>query len=236
MRKARLAAATLAVTGLLAPSLARAEDEAPPVDVPTPPPAPAPTYKHFGDVSVTLVERFGVLNVPHAEVGSSGSVRGAGIEARFSMQPDWGAYYRYVSSATANHDSYDWFHGEFMAGVSRRVLAVGGQRLWAPRASAHVDFGVGYATLGTNESCTRSYAPFGTSCASGPLHPTNATGDAIAAELRLSGDVAYGLVYVGVDVGIGAYARIATGSNSVSPPWLSWMPSGQLRLGLGFPF
>jgi hypothetical protein len=214
-----------------APAIAHAEDA----------PANAPAEKVvdpkvWGDASAALVERFGHLGVDGAEVGKSGLVRGSGLEVRFAMPMEWGAYYRYVTSATKNGDRAEWSHKEFSFGVSRRLVHVGRRDLWSPRASARIDVGLGYVSFGTNTTCSGGFGFYSVSCQTPNGQPVNATGDAFALEARVGGDLSYGVLFVGADVGIAGYWRFVTGGNSVSPPALSYMPSGQLRIGVGFPF
>jgi hypothetical protein len=196
-------------------------------------PKPRPA---FGDAAASLVERFGYLAMNNAPVGKAGMVRGAGIELRYMMPIGWGAYWRYVSTASANRDRFEWFQGEFVAGISKRLLAVGRADLWAPRASARFDFGLGWTQTGTNETCTRSFVPFGTKCVTGPNRPMNVQGDALVAEARFGADLGFGPIMLGLDVGAAAYANITTGSNSQSLPAFFLQPSGQVKLGVGFPF
>jgi hypothetical protein len=198
--------------------------------------AQVPEPKHYGEVAVSAVERFGYLAINNAPVGKSGIVRGAGIELRFMMPIGWGAYYRYTSVATANKDRFDWFSGEFVAGLSKRLLAIGRRDLWSPRVSARFDFGVGWTQTGTNESCTRSFVPFGTKCSTGPNRPMNVQGDALVVEARFGADFLVGPINVGLDVGSAAYMNITTGENSQSLPAFFFSPSGQLKLGVGLPF
>lgn len=195
--------------------------------------APAPSQ--WGDASLNLVERFGYLAIDGAPRGKSGFARGAGLELRFMMPIGWGAYYRYLNVATANKDGQDWYHGEFVAGLSRRLMSVGRRELWSTRASARFDFGVGYAQTGTNERCTQSFVPFGTDCSSRGGLPKNVQGDALTFEARLGADVGFGPVAIGLDVGMSAYLNVTTGGNSLSLPWLFLAPSGQLRLGVALP-
>lgn len=192
--------------------------------------------KPFGDVALSVVERFGYLAVNNAPVGKSGMVRGAGVELRFMLPIGWGAYYRYVSTATANNDRFEWFQGEFVAGLSKRLLGLGRRDLWTTRIGARFDFGLGWTQTGTNETCKRSFVPFGTSCTTGPNRPMNVQGDALVVEARVGVDVDLGPVNVGVDVGSAAYLNITTGPNSQSLPAIFFAPSGQLKLGLGLPF
>lgn len=190
----------------------------------------------FGDAALSVVERVGYLAINGAPVGQSGMVRGAGVELRYMMPIGWGAYWRYVNTASANGDRFEWSQGEFVAGMSKRLLAVGRADLWAPRASARFDFGVGYAQVGTHETCTRSFAPFGTSCVTGPNRPMNVQGDAFVVEGRFGADLGYGPLFLGLDVGAAAYANITTGNNSRSLPAFFFSPSGQLKVGVGLPF
>lgn len=199
-------------------------------------PSPAPSFDKWGDASLSVAERFGYLSMGGAERGKSGLARGPGLELRFMMPIGWGAYYRYVNVATAHNDAADWYHGEFVAGLSRRLMAVGDKRLWSFRSSARFDFGMGWTQTGTNERCEQSFVPFGTNCRSRAGLPKNVQGDALAFEARLGGDVGIGPLYVGVDVGMSAYLNVTTGSNSLSLPWLFLSPSGQLRLGVALPF
>lgn len=220
---------------LLRPATARAEAQADGTTAAVEKPADP---KRWGDASVNVVERFGQLVLPNPEVGKSGLVRGSGLEVRFVMPvAEWGAYYRYVTSAThGNDDGFEWSHSEFMMGFSRRLMHVGRSELWSPRASAHLDVGIGYTTVGTHTSCNGNVAPFSTSCETAPRTTLNATSDALATELRLGADLSFGLFFLGLDVGASALARITTGGNSVSAPGIMYLPSGQLRLGIGFPF
>ncbi|MGZ3419162.1 MAG: hypothetical protein ACXVEF_27655 [Polyangiales bacterium] len=221
---------------LLIPSAARAAET---TDGTTPPVEKPADPKQWGDASFNAVERFGQLVLPSPEVGKSGLVRGSGLEVRFVMPvAEWGAYYRYVTSATRNNDGFEWSHSEFMMGFSRRLMHVGRRDLWSPRASAHLDVGFGYTTVGTHQSCNGNVVPLSTSCETGndPHRPTNATSDALALEARVGADLTFGILFLGVDVGASVLARITTGSNSVSAPGIMYLPSGQLRLGIGFPF
>jgi hypothetical protein len=190
----------------------------------------------WGDASASLVERFGYLAINGAERGKSGLARGPGLELRFMMPVGWGAYYRLVHVATANKDEADWYHGEFIAGLSRRLMSVGSARPWTTRASARFDFGVGWTQTGTNKQCTQSFVPFGTHCSTPGGRPRNVQGDALAIEGRIGADFGLGPLFVGVDVGMSAYLNMWTGSNSASLPWLFLSPSGQLRLGVALPF
>ena len=113
---------------------------------------------------------------------------------------------------------------------------MGNSALWSPRASAHLDLGVGYVTVSTHESCPSNITPFGSGCTTGPRTALNATSDALAAEARVGGQISYGLFFLGVDVGASILARITTGESSVSAPSLMYLPSGQIKLGIGFPF
>ncbi len=226
----RLAPILLAAGVSLASTRAHAQEAAPPSG------AAARAPRPFGDVALSLVERFGYLAINNAPVGKSGVVRGAGLELRYMMPIGWGAYWRYVSTASSNGDRFEWFQGEFVAGMSKRLFAVGRTDLWSPRASGRFDFGVGYTQVGTHESCTKSFAPFGTSCVTGPNRPVNVQGDALVVEARFGADLAYGPLFLGLDVGAAAYTNITTGSNSRSLPAFFLSPSGQVKLGVGLPF
>lgn len=190
----------------------------------------------YGDAAISVVERFGYLAIDNAPAGQSGLIRGAGIELRYMMPVGWGAYYRYVSAATANKDRFDWYQSEYVAGFSRRLLAVGRRDLWSVRVAARFDFGVGYTQIGTNETCTRSFVPFGTSCSTGPNRPVNVQGDALLAEARFAADAGVGPIYLGLDIGSAAYLNVTTGGNSASLPAVFFAPSGQVKLGVGLPF
>lgn len=192
--------------------------------------------REWGDASFSVVQRFGYLAINGAEQGKSGLARGPGLELRYMMPIGWGAYYRHVGVATSNNDQAEWKHSEFIAGLSRRLLAVGSRELWSARASARFDFGVGYAQTGTHERCTKSLVPFGTDCTTSPGRPRNVQGDALAFEARLGADVGVGPLYVGFDVGMSAYLSILTANGSASLPSLFLSPSGQVKLGLGLPF
>lgn len=192
--------------------------------------------KPFGDVSLSAVERFGYLAIDNAPKGKSGLIRGAGVELRFMMPIGWGAYYRYVGAATANKDRFDWYQAEYIGGISRRLLAIGRRELWTPRVSAHVDFGIGWTQVGTNESCTRSFVPFGNSCTTGPNRPVNVQGDAMLVEARFAAELGYGFLFAGLDVGGAAYMNVTTGNNSESLPAFFFSPGGQLKLGVALPF
>lgn len=219
----------------LAPAVASA---APPADGTSPAVEKPADPKRWGDASFNVVERFGQLVLPNPEVGKSGLVKGMGLEVRFVIPvAEWGAYYRYVTTAQSASGGFAWSHSEFMMGFSRRLLHVGNSALWSPRASAHLDLGVGYTTVATHESCPSNIAPWSSSCSTvTPGRTLNATSDALAAEARVGGDLSYGILFVGVDVGASILARITTGGNSVSAPGLMYLPSGQVRLGIGFPF
>jgi hypothetical protein len=195
-----------------------------------------PAPRAWGDGSFSLVERFGYLAINGAERGKSGLARGPGLELRFMMPVGWGAYYRHLAIATSNDDQADWKHSEFIAGLSRRLLAVGSPQLWSARASARFDFGVGWTQTGTHERCTQSFVPFGTDCSTGPNRPRNVQGDAFAFEARLGADIGVGPLYLGLDVGMSAFLNVTTGSNSASLPSLFLSPSGQVKLGFGLPF
>jgi hypothetical protein len=184
----------------------------------------APT-KEWGDASLSVVERFGYLAINGAEQGKSGMARGPGMELRFMLPIGWGAYYRHVGVATSSDDKAQWYHGEFIAGLSRRLLAVGSREFWSARASARFDFGVGWTQTGTHERCKQSIVPFGTDCSTGPGRPRNVQGDAMAFEGRLGADIGVGPLYLGLDVGMSAYVNVTTGSNSASLPALFFSPS-----------
>jgi hypothetical protein len=192
--------------------------------------------REWGDVSLSVVERFGYLAINGAEQGKAGMARGPGLELRFMLPIGWGAYYRHIGIATANDDRADWKHSEFIAGLSRRLVAVGSRELWSARASARFDFGVGWTQTGTHERCTRSFVPYGTDCVTGPGRPRNVQGDAMAFETRVGADIGFGPLYLGLDIGMSAYLNVTTGNDSASLPWLFLSPSGQLKLGLGLPF
>jgi hypothetical protein len=225
----RLVRALAALSVVSIPLLA-ARAEAQPVKAEPPP-------RRFGDASLTVVERFSYLALSGAEQGKAGLARGAGFELRFTMPIGWGAYYRYTGVATGHNDGFDWFSGEFVAGLSRRLLSVGGPNLWSARASARFDFGLGWTQTGTNERCTRSFVPFGTECTTfSGNRSRNVQGDAMVTEARVGGDLGVGPIYIGFDVGIAAYLNVTTGNNSLSLPWLFLAPSGQLKLGVGLPF
>jgi hypothetical protein len=224
---------------LLIPSSPSAAHAAETTDGTTPPVEKPVDPKQWGETSFNVVERFGQFVLPSPEVGKSGLVSGSGLELRFVMPvAEWGAYYRYVNSATHNNDGYEWSHSEFMMGFSRRLMHVGRRDLWSPRASAHLDVGFGYTTVGTHTTCNRSVVPFSTTCETvqDPHRAPNATSDALAIEARVGGDLAFGIFFLGLDVGASALARITTGGGSVSAPGVMYLPSGQLRLGIGFPF
>lgn len=195
-----------------------------------------PATREWGDTSLSVVERFGYLAINGAEQGKSGLARGPGLELRFMLPIGWGAYYRHLAVATSNNDQADWKHSEFIAGLSRRLLAVGSRQLWSARASARFDFGVGYAQTGTHERCTKSFVPYGIDCVTSPGRPRNVQGDALAFEARLGADIGVGPLYLGFDVGMSAYLNVTTGSGSASLPALFLSPSGQVKLGLGLPF
>lgn len=192
--------------------------------------------RQWGDASLSVVERFGYLAINPEGRGKSGIARGPGLELRFMLPIGWGAYYRHVGVATSNNDGAEWYHGEFVAGLSRRLMAVGSRELWAFRASARLDFGLGWAQTGTHDRCTKSFVPFGTDCLTIPGGPKNTQGDAMAFEVRVGADVGVGPLYVGADVGMSAYLNVTTGGNSTSLPWLFLAPSGQLKLGIGLPY
>jgi hypothetical protein len=223
---------------LLVPfSIATEASAAAPADGTTPVVEKPADPKRWGDASFNVVERFGQLVLPNPEVGKSGLVKGMGLEVRFVIPvAEWGAYYRYVTTAQHGVSEFDWSHSEFMMGFSRRLLHVGNSALWSPRASAHLDLGVGYTTVATHESCPSNITPWGSGCSTGSRSALNATSDALAAEARVGGDLSFGVLFLGVDVGASILARITTGGSSVSAPGLMYLPSGQVRLGVGFPF
>ncbi|MBI2391184.1 MAG: hypothetical protein HYV09_16460 [Deltaproteobacteria bacterium] len=196
--------------------------------------------KPWGDVSLTLVENQSYLAVSGAERGQSDLARGPGLELRFFMPVGWGAYYRHTQVATAAirpvDEQFEWKKSEFVAGLTRRLLTLGRRELWSPRVQAHFDFGVGWAQLGTNQKCTRSYVPFGTDCFTGPNRPQNVQGDALTFETRVGAFVAYGPLTLGLDIGAAAYLTVTSGTKSIAPPPWFFAPSGQLKLGVALPF
>ncbi len=203
---------------------------------PTPSPRPADPAR-WGDWSLSLVERYGQLLIGGAEPAStSAAVRGAGLELRYLLPIGWGAYWRYTDVASNVGNQFDWQQSELMLGVSRNVFRAGRADPWTFRAQAHVDVGFVFSRIGTNQTCSQSFVPFGTSCSTGPGRPPNITGDSAALEVRLAGDVGFGPIGLGVDVGFGAFARYVTGDNSVPPPGLYYLPSAQLRLGIAVPY
>lgn len=199
-------------------------------------PAPQPSSASWGEASVNVTERMEYLSIGGAEVGKSGLARGPGVELRFVLPMGWGAYYRWTDSATSNGDRFEWEHSEYMAGVSRRLLRVGRGQLWAPRVQATFDLGVGWSRIGTHESCTRSFVPWGTDCFTGPSRPQNVQGDALSFEARVGAGISFGPLTVGADVGASAHVTVDGGDNSWAPPPWFFAPSGQLRLGLALPY
>lgn len=217
-----------------------APESAPASAAVTAPAADPGAPRRWGDVSLTLVQNQSYLAVSGAERGQSDLARGPGLELRFFMPVGWGAYYRHTQVATAAirplDEQFEWKKSEFVAGLTRRLLSLGRRDLWSPRVQAHFDFGVGWAQLGTNQRCTRSYVPFGTECSTGPNRPQNVQGDALTFETRVGAFVAYGPLTLGVDVGAAAYLTVTSGTKSISPPPWFFAPSGQLKLGVALPF
>jgi len=199
--------------------------------------APAAAAEPWGTGSLSLVERWGTLAVGSPEHGQSGGQFGSGLEARFMMPIGWGAYYRTNRAATNNGDNFDWSHFEFSAGFSRRIVRGGSANLFSPRYQVHFDFGMLYSKLGTNERCTRSWAPLYTKCETTTSdHPVNLDGSYFGLEARIGADVSFGPLGVGVDVGIGGFRRIVTGGNSADPPTWFAAPTAQLKMGIELPF
>lgn len=234
-----LACAPVLLAAPLASAQAASAEPEPPKSADAPPtPSPRPEDpKRWGDWSIAVVERFGLLLIAGAEpAATSPTVRGAGAELRYVMPVGWGAYWRWTDVASSVQNQFEWRQSELMFGFSRRVFRTGRVDPWTFRSQARVDVGVGFSRVGTNESCSQSFVPFGTSCSTGPGRPPNITGDAAALEVRLSGDVGFGPIGLGLDVGFAAYARYVTGDNSVPPPGLFYLPSAQLRLGVAVPF
>lgn len=224
----RLALLALPAALALAPSRASAE--------------PAETSpRQWGEASLGIVERTQYLAIDGAKVGESGLARGAGVELRYMMPIGWGAYYRWTDVATAGthkaSEAFEWEHQEYTAGVSRRLLRLGPGGLWQPRVQAQLDVGLGYSQIGTHERCTRSYAPWGTSCTTATGgRQQNVAGDALSLEARIGANVSYGPFTVGLDIGAAAYLTLVGGDNSFTPPGTFFAPSGQLRLGLALPY
>ena len=191
----------------------------------------------WGEFAFSLVERFGRISVPSdSERGKSGSLQGSGFEVRFMMRPGVGAYYRWTNAATNSHDGADWYHLEYAFGFVRRLHETGRADLLGLRTSSHLALGFLYTQLGTNEACTRGYAPLAADCSTTNFDRGNASGAGVGMELRLGGDVAFGPLDLGLDVGISGYRRWSTGSNSVSIPGWFYVPSAQLKLAIALPF
>ncbi len=226
------------------PTLARAQaapgdpkEELPPPtsakDKPTGPKVD-PLKGRWGNVAISLVERFGTIQLPSsAEHGKSGSLRGSGLELRFNMRPGIGAYYRLTTATTANNDKNDVYQLEWAFGFSKRLHATGKPGFWQFRTSSHLDFGFLYWHLDTNESCTRSYSPLSSSCETLDWsRGNNTSGSGVGLEARLGAEIAIGLLGLGFDVGVAGYQKWSTGGNSDSPPMNYWVPTAQLKLSV----
>jgi hypothetical protein len=191
----------------------------------------------WGDVAFSFVERFGRMSVPKdSERGKSGTLQGSGVELRFMMRPGVGAYYRWTNAATNSGNKQDWYHLEYAFGFAKRLHATGKPGLIGLRTSSRFEIGFLYTQLGTNEACTRSYMPLATDCSTTNFGLGNASGAGVGLEMRLGGDVAFGPLDLGVDIGISGYRRWSTGSGSVSIPGWFYVPSAQLKLAIALPF
>jgi hypothetical protein len=191
----------------------------------------------WGDVAFSFVERFGRMGVPSdSERGRPGMLQGSGVELRFMMRAGVGAYYRWTNAATNMGNKQDWYHLEYAFGFAQRLHATGKSSLLGLRTSSRVELGFLYTQLGTNESCSRSYVPLATDCSTTNFGPGNASGAGVGLEMRIGGDVAFGPLDLGLDIGISGYRRWSTGSNSVSIPGWFYVPSAQLKLAIALPF
>ncbi|MEO7092066.1 MAG: hypothetical protein ABI175_02370 [Polyangiales bacterium] len=191
----------------------------------------------WGDVAFSFVERFGRMSVPSdSERGTSGMLQGSGVELRFMMRAGVGAYYRWTNAATNTGNKQDWYHLEYAFGFARRLHATGKSDLIGLRTSSRIELGFLYTQLGTHEACSRSYVPLATDCSTTNYAPGNASGAGVGLEMRLGGDIAFGPLDLGLDIGISGYRRWSTGSGSVSIPGWFYVPSAQLKLAIALPF
>jgi hypothetical protein len=191
----------------------------------------------WGDFALSVVERFGRISVPSdAERGQSGALKGSGMEFRVGTRSGLGAYYRIITAATSNNDGADWYHAEYAFGFAGRLHASGKPGFWQFHTQSRIELGILYSQLGTNQTCSTSYAPWGTSCDSTVPSPfLNASGAGWGVEMRLAGEIGFGPIGLGLDVGASANHRWSTGESSVSIPFHWFVPSAQLKIALVLP-
>lgn len=219
---------------LLGASTAAAEDKSIDVSAESAP-RKAIESGRYGDVSLTVVESFGRINVPSdSERGGSGSMQGSGWDLRFMMAPGVGAYYRWDNAAQNSGNHADWYVLQYAFGFAGRLHSTGRSGLWSIRTQSRLEWGLLYFQAGTNDVCTRSWAPLGDTCSGTP--PTgNASGAGVGSELRLAGEVDFGPIALVLNLGATGYRRWSTGSSSVSIPGWFWMPTAMLHIGIALP-
>ena len=199
------------------------------------------TSGRFGDVSLTIVETFGKINMPNdAERGASGNMQGSGWDLRYMMVPGVGAYARWESigqtSTVPSSAPTSWYVLQYAFGIAGRLHSTGRPGLWSVRTHSRIEWGILYFQAGTNtDGCTHGWLPLSTSCGGTPAN-LNASGAGLGTELRLAGEVDVGPIAIALDVGATGYRRWSTGSSSVSIPGWFWMPTAQLKFGLALPF
>jgi hypothetical protein len=199
------------------------------------------TSGRYGDVSLTIVESFGKINMPSdAERGASGAMQGSGWDLRYGMVPGIGAYWRWESlgqtTSLASSNGTSWYMLQYVFGMVGRLHSTGRPGLWSIRTQSRIEWGILYFQAGTNtDGCTHGWLPLSTSCG-GASTTLNASGAGIGSELRLAGEIDFGPIAVALDVGATGYRRWSTGSSSVSIPGWFWMPTAQLKFGLALPF
>jgi len=194
-----------------------------------------PVSGRYGDVSLTITESFGRINVPaDSERGKSGATQGSGFELRYMMTPGVGAYYRWENAAQQSGDHFDWYVLQYVFGFAGRLHSTGRKGLWTIRTQSRIEWGLLYFQAGTNDVCTRSLFPLGANC-SGTPPVENASGAGLGTELRLAGEVDVGPIAFAVDLGATGYRRWSTGSSSVSIPGWFWMPTVLFHVGLALP-
>jgi hypothetical protein len=201
----------------------------------------ASTSGRYGDVSLTIVESFGKINMPNdSERGASGAMQGSGWDLRYMMVPGVGAYMRWESlGQTSNVPASaptSWYLLQYVFGFAGRLHSTGRPGLWSIRTSSRIQWGIMYFQAGTNtDGCTHGWLPLSTSCGGAPT-TLNASGAGWGTELRLAGEIDFGPLALALDVGAMGYRRWSTGSSSVSIPGWFWMPTAQLKFGLALPF